>query len=391
MTAYTDALTACNGETTTGPTPSSTTTGTTASICVSSSFFENSSPDSCLGFGQALYTGDLDATACEEGPELYVRYLKCIYECACDGVQICESEDNSVYGTISGRSDLSLFKEAIDGSGLASTLQVTSSSYTVLAPNNEAVEKLGDYDVSTLVSNHIIFSENTASSLVDGSTLFTFAGSSLPVSLNPTQIGGANVIEADLVGNNGIVHIIDTVLVPAGLEITQAPAVSGNAPAPTASSEEDPPAPTMAPSASTPDVDPMPPSQMGTPSMAPVPAPSMVSMETPTIVVTEANCTDSETWWKKGDPSKDCAWVANHPPRCDAKGNDRTFASYSCPAACGTPCLDAESEWYKNGDPSKDCTWVSVKPEKRCLVNDENKVKAREMCLTACADHLSAE
>jgi len=46
-------------------------------------------------------------------------------------------------------------------------------------------------------------------------------------------------------------------------------------------------------------------------------------------------CNDSASWHKRGDPSKDCAWVAQWSPRCTVKGEDRELAEVGCPEACG--------------------------------------------------------
>lgn len=49
-------------------------------------------------------------------------------------------------------------------------------------------------------------------------------------------------------------------------------------------------------------------------------------------------CTDSATWHKVGEDDKNCDWVAQWQPRCDAKGMEgdlKTLASDSCPRACG--------------------------------------------------------
>ena len=48
-------------------------------------------------------------------------------------------------------------------------------------------------------------------------------------------------------------------------------------------------------------------------------------------------------WYKKGEPTKDCAWVAKHLPRCDAKGEDGTFAYDSCPNA-GCPQSESNTD-----------------------------------------------
>ena len=46
------------------------------------------------------------------------------------------------------------------------------------------------------------------------------------------------------------------------------------------------------------------------------------------------SCGDSTTWHKKRDPSKDCAWASLSLKRCDAKGQDNVFAIDACPVAC---------------------------------------------------------
>lgn len=43
------------------------------------------------------------------------------------------------------------------------------------------------------------------------------------------------------------------------------------------------------------------------------------------------SCTDSDSWYKNGNPAFDCTWVKAWAPRCDAKGYDGTLASEACP------------------------------------------------------------
>mmetsp|Transcript_8582 Transcript_8582/g.28119 ORF Transcript_8582/g.28119 Transcript_8582/m.28119 type:complete len:417 (-) Transcript_8582:203-1453(-) len=47
-------------------------------------------------------------------------------------------------------------------------------------------------------------------------------------------------------------------------------------------------------------------------------------------------CADSEAWYKRADPSKDCEWVSElSTKRCDVKAEDKTLASEACIEACG--------------------------------------------------------
>lgn len=39
--------------------------------------------------------------------------------------------------------------------------------------------------------------------------------------------------------------------------------------------------------------------------------------------------------YKRGAPSKDCAWVEAWAPRCNVRGEDNVRAREACPATCG--------------------------------------------------------
>ncbi|KAH8076320.1 hypothetical protein JL721_316 [Aureococcus anophagefferens] len=84
------------------------------------------------------------------------------------------------------------------------------------------------------------------------------------------------------------------------------------------------------------------------PTIAPTPAPSPSPSTAPTPAPTPAptwwgaNCSDSESWHRKGAPSKHCAWVAALPSRCAVVGEDDSLAWEACARSCG--CSDAPSK-----------------------------------------------
>ncbi|MEP7254481.1 MAG: fasciclin domain-containing protein, partial [Ferruginibacter sp.] len=63
---------------------------------------------------------------------------------------------------------------------------------------------------------HVVAGAVKAADLKDGQKVKTLQGEELTVSIKDgkVMINGANVTTADLTGSNGVVHVIDAVLMP---------------------------------------------------------------------------------------------------------------------------------------------------------------------------------
>ncbi len=99
---------------------------------------------------------------------------------------------------------------------------------TVLAPTDEAFAKLPAGTVDTLLKpenkatlrkvllNHIIRGNVDSTAVAKLAAARTLAGTSLPIKVEDgkVMIGDATVTAADVLARNGIIHVIDTVLVP---------------------------------------------------------------------------------------------------------------------------------------------------------------------------------
>lgn len=114
---------------------------------------------------------------------------------------------------------------------LCDTLEIQTSFLTLFAfisaPTNEAFDALpaGTLDSLLLQENiklltdilkyHVI-PANEASSVLANGPVETLAGKSVQVfvSENGVAINGANVIAADIIASNGIVHVVDSVILP---------------------------------------------------------------------------------------------------------------------------------------------------------------------------------
>lgn len=119
---------------------------------------------------------------------------------------------------------------ALKTAGLADML-MESGSYTVFAPTDAAFAKLpaGTVDMlmrpenrdklRALLQNHVVSGRVTAAQVMEMSSATTVSGQTLPISMMGSHgmIGNAHIVKADVLASNGIVHVIDTVLIPAGM------------------------------------------------------------------------------------------------------------------------------------------------------------------------------
>jgi len=95
-------------------------------------------------------------------------------------------------------------------------------AFTLFAPTNDAFAALDPNllqdaaSVRNILFYHLLASRRTTedlSSLTEASSML-----GIPISLTgdagSLQVGGANIVEADILTSNGIIHIIDAVLIP---------------------------------------------------------------------------------------------------------------------------------------------------------------------------------
>jgi transforming growth factor-beta-induced protein len=129
---------------------------------------------------------------------------------------------------------LSTLVQAVIAGGLVPVLQ-GPGPFTVFAPTNDAFAALGQATVTALLADHdrlvdvltyhVLPVEVHSADLSDGMHATTVEGGDLSVSIftqrfQPTVvtiIGGASqahVVQADVQASNGVVHVIDTVLLP---------------------------------------------------------------------------------------------------------------------------------------------------------------------------------
>ncbi len=118
--------------------------------------------------------------------------------------------------------------KAITAAGLADTLS-GAGPYTVFAPTDAAFAKLpaGTLDrlmqpvnkaeLAALLQNHVVSGQAKADYFTGKQGEMTsLGGSKLALDgASGVKVNGATVVKADIVASNGIIHAIDTVLMPA--------------------------------------------------------------------------------------------------------------------------------------------------------------------------------
>lgn len=148
-----------------------------------------------------------------------------------DDSMMMEEDLATIAATASSTTDLSTLVTALDAAGLVPTFADETASFTVLAPTNQAFANIQETvdallqdptgQLTTVLQYHVISGMVMSTDLTDGMVVPTLAGQELTVNVNGsivtfTDVNGnvSTVTAADVKASNGIVHIIDTVLVP---------------------------------------------------------------------------------------------------------------------------------------------------------------------------------
>lgn len=148
---------------------------------------------------------------------------------AIDTVLIPRAFGPTVGDLIDGDADqLTSLATAVESMGLGDALD-GDGPITVFAPTNAAFDDAGsllattdDDQTTAVLAYHVVPGEYLAADLSVGQELTTVQGESLIITEGLTINDDASIEEADLLASNGVVHKIDTVLVPGTFRTEQA-------------------------------------------------------------------------------------------------------------------------------------------------------------------------
>jgi uncharacterized surface protein with fasciclin (FAS1) repeats len=138
-----------------------------------------------------------------------------------------EGEKKDIVATAAANADFSTLVAALQAAGLVDTLQ-GSGPFTVFAPTNAAFAKLPEGTVETLLkpenkaklteilTYHVVSGKVMAADVVKMTSALTVQGGDIKVMMmgDKVMLDNANVLSTDINTSNGVIHVIDAVLMP---------------------------------------------------------------------------------------------------------------------------------------------------------------------------------
>lgn len=151
---------------------------------------------------------------------------------ACDDDDPVGPVDTSIVGVAEAAGSFQTLLTALDAAGLTATLQ-GSGSFTVFAPTDAAFDALpaGTLDalladteaLTAVLTYHVVDGALNSADVTSEAFIGTLNGQALPITApgGSAQVAGAGLIDTDIAADNGIIHVVDQVLLPEDRNIVE--------------------------------------------------------------------------------------------------------------------------------------------------------------------------
>lgn len=136
-------------------------------------------------------------------------------------------DDKDIVDTALGAGSFETLVAAVQAAGLVETLK-SDGPFTVFAPTDEAFAALPEGTVEELLkpenidqltailTYHVVPGKVMSTDLSDDMMAATVQGSDITIDLDSgVMVNDANVVSADIETSNGVIHVIDKVIMPA--------------------------------------------------------------------------------------------------------------------------------------------------------------------------------
>jgi uncharacterized surface protein with fasciclin (FAS1) repeats len=149
---------------------------------------------------------------------------------AASGTTAVRAETRDVVDTAIAAGSFKTLAKALDAAGLVTTLKGVGP-FTVFAPTDEAFAKLPDGTLETLLkpenkeklrrvlTYHVVAGKVMASDVLKLQSARAVSGDTITVKVEDgvVHLENATVTSADVLASNGVIHVIDSVILPKGL------------------------------------------------------------------------------------------------------------------------------------------------------------------------------
>ena len=134
------------------------------------------------------------------------------------------SSDKDIVDTAVEAGNFTTLVAAVEAAGLVETLK-GEGPFTVFAPTDDAFAKLPEGTVEGLIADpealakiltyHVVPGAVMSTDLTDGMTAATVEGQDVSFTVGDTvMVNDATVTTPDIAASNGVLHVIDTVIMP---------------------------------------------------------------------------------------------------------------------------------------------------------------------------------
>lgn len=138
-----------------------------------------------------------------------------------------EKKSSDIVDTAEAAGQFGTLAAALEAADLVDTLK-SEGPFTVFAPTDDAFAKLPAGTVESLLlpenrdqlisilTYHVVAGKVTASQVVDMTSAATVNGESLTIMVEGGEVfvNDATVIATDVMASNGVIHVVDTVILP---------------------------------------------------------------------------------------------------------------------------------------------------------------------------------